>query len=192
MISEETMVVAGLGEADTPQRDLFDARARATVRFADPAAWTTATAVARAISESRTLLAPFLHQVGVVVVSDQGPAATMAEVRAAATTGFSSPLRYAAASPGSLAGVSCIAFGFRGPTLNLSMRPEQGVPVALQMCSGWLARGTARCVVLATHTSRGADAHFSRAVLFAHPDISVGLVKPSTPSITDWLSHAGN
>ena len=192
MISLETMVIAGSGEATAPQPDLFEARARATVRFADPAAWVTATAVARAFSESRNLLAPFLHQVGVVVVSDQGPAATMAEVRVAATTGFSSPLRYAASSPGSLAGVSCIAFGFRGPTLNLSMRPEQGVSVALQMCSGWLARGAARCVVLATHKSKGSNAQFSRAVLLAHPDVADNFGNPFTPSITDWLSQTGN
>jgi hypothetical protein len=191
MIGLETMVIVGSGEAESYQPDLFDARARTTVRFADPAAWITATAVARAISGSRNLLAPFLHEVGVVVVSDQGPGATMAEVCAAAKTGFSSPLRYAASSPGSLAGVSCIAFGFRGPTLNLTMGIDHGLPTALQMCSTWLARRTARFMVLATFKSYGPNNSLGRAVLLADPDVSENAGKPITQEVTDWLSPAG-
>ncbi len=132
------MAILGAGEAESHQPDLFEARARTAVRFADPAAWITATAVARAVSASSYSLLLPLHEVGVVVVSDQGPEATMAEVCAAAKTGFSSPLRYAASSPGSLAGVSCIAFGFRGPTLNLTMSIEAGIPTLCKCAPlGW-------------------------------------------------------
>jgi hypothetical protein len=190
MIALDTMVVAGSGEAARARPDLFDARTRSTVRLADPAAWITAAAVANAIAGTTELLAKSLHQIGMVVVSDQGPSATMAEVDAAAKTGFSSPLRYAASSPGTLAGVSCIAFGFRGPTLNLSMNTEAGLPIGLQMCSGWLTGGAARWMVLATHKSGGLDTHLSRAVLLAHPDIYAHLDNPLTPSLTDWLSQA--
>src|SRR5580704_7877769 len=99
----------------------------------------TASAVARAFSERGDLLTGPLPGVGMVLVSDRGPAVTMMEVQTGATTGFVSPMRYAASNAGSLAGVACIAFGFRGPTLNLTMLPEIGVPIALQICSGWLA-----------------------------------------------------
>ena len=190
MIGLETMVIVGAGEAESHQPDLFEARARIAVRFADPAAWITATAVARAISAAKDSLLPCLHDVGVVVVSDQGPGTTMAEVCAAAKTGLSSPLRYAASSPGSLAGVSCIAFGFRGPTLNLTMGIDDGLPTALQMCSTWLVRRTARFMVLATLKSYSPNNSLSRAVLLADPDVSENTGKPITPEVTDWLSRA--
>jgi hypothetical protein len=191
MIGLETMVIVGSGEAKSHCPELFELRARTAVRFADPSAWITATAVARAISGNKDLLAPVLHEVGIVVVSDQGPSATMAEVCAAAKTGFSSPLRYAASSPGSLAGVSCIAFGFRGPTLNLTMRLEDGLPTALQMCSGWLARRAARFMVLATFAAHGSENQIGRAVLLADPESCRAAVDPLTESVTDWLSHSG-
>jgi hypothetical protein len=140
--------VAGSGSAERPQPDLVAPGARAIIRYADSAAWITAAAVARATSLE--WLAEYSHDVAVVVVADQGPADTMAQVQAAAEAGFSSPLRYAAASPGSLAGVSCIAFGFRGPTLNLAMLPADGMPTAMLMARGWLARGAAHAVVVAS------------------------------------------
>jgi hypothetical protein len=191
MIGLETMVIVGSGEAESHCPELFEPRARTTVRFADPSAWITATAVARAISASKDLLTPALHEVGIVVISDQGPGATMAEVCAAAKTGFSSPLRYAASSPGSLAGVSCIAFGFRGPTLNLTMRIEDGLPIAFQMCSGWLARHAARFMVLATFLSSNTNNQMGRAVLLAEPEFSHVAVEQLTESVTEWLSQAG-
>ena len=182
-----TLVVAGSGEARSPRPDLFEARARTTVRYADPAAWITAAAVAHALSGFRDQMTVSLHTVGMVVISDQGPTSTMAEVNAATSTGFSSPLRYAASSPGSLVGVTCIAFGFRGPTLNFTMPPEEGVPVALQLCAGWLGRRVARYMVVATF--RGADlaAGFSRAVLLAHPEVAGEFGNPLTQSVANWL-----
>jgi hypothetical protein len=188
-----TLVVVGSGEANSLQPDMFEARTRATVRYADPAAWITAAAVAQALAEVRDLLAVSMHEVGVIVVSDQGPTHTMAEVNAATATGFSSPLRYAASSPGSLAGVTCIAFGFRGPTLNLTMLPGNGVPVALTLCTGWLTRRVARYMALATF--RGADlaTGVSRAVLLAHAELSGAqgnhLIKSS---VSDWLVRIGD
>jgi hypothetical protein len=185
--------VVGSGEANSHQPDLFEARTRATVRYADPAAWITAAAVARAIAEVRDLLAVSQHEVGMIAVSDQGPAHTMAEVNIATATGFSSPLRYAAASPGSLAGVTCIAFGFRGPTLNLTMDPNHGVPLALTLCSAWLSRRVARFMVLATFRRNDSAAGFSRAVLFARTELSEGPSNlPDLSSVSDWLKNIGD
>src|ERR1017187_8076674 len=134
------LTVAGSGEAGASQRDLFDARVRAIVRYADPAAWTTATAVASALAGAEELLAKWRHEIGIIAISDQGPGGTMAEVQAEGTRGFSQPMHYAAASPGTLVGVSCIAFGLRGPTMNVTMAPQDGIPIALTLCAGWLER----------------------------------------------------
>lgn len=178
--------VAGSGAADSPQPDLIAPRARAVIRYADSAAWITAAAVARATTVE--WLAACSHDVAVVVVSDQGPADTMAQVQTAAEAGFSSPLRYAAASPGSLAGVSCIAFGFRGPTLNLAMPPADGMSTAMLMARGWLARGTARAVVVASF-SGAANVSQARAALLMP---GAGPVDGGdVTTVVQWLADVG-
>ena len=181
------LTVIGSGEAGSPQPDLFEAQTRATVRYADVSAWITAVAIARAISSFRDRLAGCLHQVGLVIVSDQGPTVTMAEVNDATAKGFSSPLRYAAASPGSLVGVACISFGFRGPTLNFTMCPANGVPIALQMCDNMLSRGVALYMVLATLSAPGPTTGLSRALLLAKPERVGEKSNLLTPSHADWL-----
>jgi hypothetical protein len=181
------LAVVGSGEAGAPQPDLFEAQTRATVRYADASAWIAAVAIANAISSFRDRLAGSLHQVGLVIVSDQGPVVTMAEVNEATAKGFSSPLRYAAASPGSLVGVACISFGFRGPTLNFTMCPADGVPIALQMCDNLLSRGVAHYMVLATLSAVGPTSGLSRALLLAKPELVGDKSDLMTPSIANWL-----
>jgi hypothetical protein len=144
---------------------MFEAKIRSTVRYADPSCWITAAAVALAIKDSGIALDECCHEIGVVTVSDDGPRASMAEVEALGTTGFSSPLRYAASSPGAIVGVSCIAFGLRGPTLNFTMAPSDGVPMALAMCQGWISRSVARFMVLATYQDGSEGSALSRAVV---------------------------
>jgi hypothetical protein len=185
-------MVAATGEADEPRLELFEPRTRATVRYADPAAWITAGAVAAALSGSKVLPPASSHEIGLAVVSDYGPAASMAEIYAATSRGFSSPLRYVASNPGSLVGVSCIAFGLRGPTINLTMRPGYGVSVALSLCAGWLNRGVARWMVLATFSANRLGAKCSRALLLGHQDLAGGVGKPLTQSVADWLASSGN
>jgi hypothetical protein len=185
----DDFVVAASGEADSYRPDLFEAKTRATVRFADPAAWTAATAVAVALAGAGDLLAEWRHQIGMIAISDQGPAAAMAKVQADGTTGFSSPLHYAASSPGTLVGVSAIAFGLRGPTMNLTMAPLNGVPVALILCAGWLERKAARFMVVATHRTCNSGAMASRAVLVA-PAGFPGSGKPMTQSDAAWLAFS--
>ena len=181
------LMVAGSGESGSSHRDLFEARVRATVRYADPAAWTTASAVSAALAESAELLAKWRHEIGMIAISDQGPGGTMAEVLAEGSRGFSQPMHYAAASPGTLVGVPCIAFGLRGPTLNLTMDPRDGLPVALTMCAGWLAGKAARFMVVATCRAAGSSTIMSQALLLAPPGFA-GSGKPLTESETVWLA----
>jgi hypothetical protein len=181
------LTVAGKGEAVASQRDRFDARVRATVRYADPAAWTTATAVANALAGAEELLAKWQHEIGMIAISDLGPGATMAEVQAEGTKGFSQPMHYAAASPGTLVGVPCIAFGFRGPTMNLTMAPQEGIPVALTLCSGWLTRKAAKLMVVATCRVTNSGTMMSHAVLLAPHGFSES-GSPLTESVITWLA----
>jgi hypothetical protein len=182
-----TLTVVGSGEAGSSQRDLFDARVRATVRYADPAAWTTATAVASAFAGAGELLAEWRHEIGMIAISDQGPGETMAQVLAEGTRGFSLPMHYAAASPGTLVGVSCIAFGLRGPTMNLTMTPRDGIPVALTLCAGWLERKTAKLIVVAACSAGTSGTMRSHALLLA-PTGFPGPATPLTEELIAWLA----
>jgi hypothetical protein len=183
----DKLTVAGSGEAGESRRDLFDARVRATVRYADPAAWTTATAVANALAGAEELLAKWQHEIGMIAISDQGPGGTIAEVLAEGTRGFSQPMHYAAASPGTLVGVPCIAFGLRGPTMNLTMIPQEGIPVALTLCAGWLERKIAKLMIIATCSTSSSGTMMSRALLLAPSGFS-GSGTPLTESVINWLT----
>jgi hypothetical protein len=184
-----TMIVAGTGEAASHDPGLFEAKIRSTIRYADPAAWITANAVHFALAGVEGILAEFRHQIGIITISDQGPGKSMAKMVADGKTGFSSPLHYAAAGPWTLAGVSCIAFGLRGPTLNLTMDPRDGVPVALGLCAGWLTGKVAPFMIVAASRADGSGSAVSRAVLLAPPDFT-GSGAPLTESVMDWLAIA--
>jgi len=158
--------VLGRGEAAAPLMELFDARTRNTVRFADAAAWIVASATAHAVKDCKEL-GDLRDAIGIVTVSSEGPQGAMAEVEEGGKEGFSSPLRYAASSPGSLAGVSCIAFGFRGPTLNVTMPLPEGIPVAAFMCSVWLSSQAAKMMVLATLKKTASGEKLGRALLLS-------------------------
>jgi hypothetical protein len=190
MSPSDPFMVLGSGQASASDPNLFDPRARATVRYADPAAWITAAAGSRALAAAATGAELSPHDIGFISISDHGTADTMAVVAKAATEGFSSPLRYPAASPGSLAGVPCILFGFRGPTLNFTMTPDQAVPLALRIADAWMNRRVARQVMIATLTTAAetlaADASLvllGRAALLAPS----GKTSTPPPMLIDWL-----
>ena len=188
MNEREDLIVAGCGAADRPQPELFAPQTRATIRYADPVAWTMAAAIARAAATTGGRLDTWSHDVGVVVVSDDGPVDTMAQVHTNADAGFSSPLRFSAASPGSLAGVACIAFGFRGPTLNLTMRPCDGIPVGLLIGRAWLRRGLARALVLGSLTVSQGRAAAAR-VLVLVPTSALSGRAALDAHVIEWMAH---
>lgn len=182
----DSLLVIGRGEADAPDPELFTAKARATVRYADPASWIIATAIARAISAVRASVDDAAHEVGVVVMSDQGPTEAMDAIALAANEKQSSPLRFPAANPGAMVGVTCIALGFRGPTLNLVNSPADGVQPALAICQGWLQRRMARFMLIATCTSTVGQCRCARAVLLAAQG-AAATEDRMTPAVARWL-----
>ena len=164
----EHFVVMGRGEAEEVCRELFDPQIGTRVRYADPAAWASATAIARAFATARESVDAAGDAIGVLVNTDRGPAQTMAHLAKEAREGFSSPLRYPASNPGSLAGVPCIAFGLRGPTLVLTMPAIQGTPVGLIIAGQWLSRGIVPLVALTVHASRPPNRNLARCLILAY------------------------
>ncbi|MGW1053326.1 hypothetical protein ACWDBD_39955 [Streptomyces sp. NPDC001118] len=154
-----SLVTAGYGEVVTtaPAEHAHNGSSL----FADPVAWLMAEAVARAVEDCAVDLAAVRDHVGMVAISDVCTLDTMRTIARATPRGRLSPLKFAGANPGSVAGLPCIRNGFRGPTLTLSMPPEAALPAALAMAEGWIARGSARLVLVGTHRCDG-DAHSAR------------------------------
>jgi hypothetical protein len=178
-----SLTAAGRGEAKAADRSIFDPGARAAVRYADPTAWVTATAVGRALLGTKLRISVAGDRTGIVTVSEHGPMETMATVAEAAREGYSSPLRYPAANPASLAGVSCILFRLRGPSLNLLMPLSKGVSAGLFMAGRWLDRRVVEYVVVAACERRSEGAYLSRAVL---------LTRREPPSDQPTLDRTGD
>ncbi|MFN0054089.1 MAG: hypothetical protein ACKV0T_18065 [Planctomycetales bacterium] len=179
--------ILGQGAADEPDFSLIDPRLKGVVRYADPAAWTMATAAALALGEHRTQFLAAQQRAGVIAVSDDGPLETMGTVATAAAGGFSSPLRYPAANPGSLAGVTCILFGCMGPTMNLILTPQRGAPVGLLLAEGWLLRGAAAWMLVTTCRRLPSGQHAARCLLLGGAETAGVSVAANVPP-SHWLS----
>jgi hypothetical protein len=118
----------------------------APVRYADPAAWLVRDLVGQALQDWDGDRGP----VALLAVSEYATGDTLRQVGAEVAKRTISPLRFVAASPGTLVGLSCLSFGLHGPSLLLTMPPADGVPVARVLAARWLA-GAAPAVLLVTH-----------------------------------------
>ena len=97
--------------------------------YADPVAWLISSTVLQLLAQvgdedSR-------GRTGLIVASETATAETMRDVAAAAVHGRVSPMRFAAASPGTVVGVACATAGLRGPALLLTTRGDDPVPAQL-------------------------------------------------------------
>ena len=134
--------------------------------FADPAAWAVTAAAADALAGSTAEVraavgggsGPAAAATGVIVVSPQCTATTMRAIARTAGRGFVSPLRFAGANPGVLAGLPCITWRLRGPSLVLGSDAEAALPVAAVVARSWLEFGQACYVLVAVHAVAGAAA----------------------------------
>jgi len=185
--SAKNVVVLSRGEALHPQKHLFDRQVLAVVRYADPAAWVLATATARALAPKKDQVVAAKDRLGIVAVSSHGPIETLSKVAEDARNGFASPLRYPASNPGSLAGVSCILFGLRGPTLNLLLGPTAGVPLGLFIAHRWLDRGAAAYMVVAACIRDVQGQYLARCLLLGGRDAGDARSECDPEADRNWL-----
>jgi hypothetical protein len=178
-------LVAGRGEAALADRKRFDAPALKAIRYADPAAWIAAAAVADALRPVREAVAAAQDRTGVVAVSAEGPVEAMAGMYEASREGVSSPIRFPASNAGSLAGLTSIALSLRGPTLMLTLPPDRGVPVGLLLAGAWIERGVVSFVAL-TACGLREGRPFSRCLLLGGD----GAPLDQTADVA-WLVEAG-
>jgi 3-oxoacyl-(acyl-carrier-protein) synthase len=147
--------------------------AKTIVRYADPLSWAVVAAVRAAAAPHAERMSRSAENVALVHVTPSGPAETMARVRQDAAAGFASPIRFPAAAPSAPAGLACLAFGLRGPSLCLAMPIEQGTTIALGMAAAWLARRTADlCVIVISGPARSAIPRAACVLLAPADDVA--------------------
>ncbi|WP_083734848.1 beta-ketoacyl synthase N-terminal-like domain-containing protein [Actinomadura sp. CNU-125] len=124
--------------------------------YADPAAWLVAAAVAAAstTAECGTDVLAARDDAGVIVLTGPQPPPTCTALAAQAARGRISPLRFAGANPGILAGLACIRWGLRGPSLVLAAADDGTVGTALTVAGSWLRSRRARHVICVRHLAR--------------------------------------
>jgi len=182
------MKVLSRGEAISPNRDELPEIARRNVRYADPASWVVATAVARTIKGCAIDIGTIKDETGLISISATGPSETMLAVSQATKDGYSSALRFPAASPSTVAGVSCVAFGLKGPTLNLTMQCAEGVTVSLHLIEYWLQHRGVPNVFLATSCEAAQFGVRARCALFGLPSTAFDSPVYSVDDTALWLS----
>lgn len=181
------MIVAAKSDATEPVMSHFSPAIRNAVRYADPFSWTGATAVAKALAGLIETTAPMRSSIALIAMSNHGPAQAIAAVAEASAAGFSSPMRYPAANPGSLAGVACITQEFHGPTMNLIMPVESALPVGLNLAGAWLQRRVTPLVVLLACYRVGQERNEARCLLLASDTIETFKGEPLSSTRSDWL-----
>jgi hypothetical protein len=184
------MIVVGKAESTEPRMALFSPSARSAVRYADPLSWTAATAVGQALSNLKDAIGDVRHSVGLITVSEHGPAQTIAAVAEASAAGFSSPMRYPATNPGALAGVICITHGLRGPSLNFIMPPATSIPICTTLAGAWIDRQRVPLVVLLAAKRIEDGKYLARCLLLASQPFDGSTTDPVTTDHSKWLAMA--
>jgi hypothetical protein len=140
-----------VGESLLRVADLTTRSRNAPSHYADPVAWLATEAAEQAILRSSEEVLAQPDDVGVLAVSDECTVATMRDIAARMRRGRISPLTFAGANPGSLAGLPCLRWRLRGPTMTLTMPPERAHVAASAIVRLWLASGQARLVLVLDH-----------------------------------------
>jgi hypothetical protein len=181
------VLIIGRGEADLGGAERYGRGLERKVRYADAVAWTITAAIADALTHISLRIQEVRDNVGLLTCTAVGPRDTMADVAASARIGQSSPLKFAAANPGSVTGLACVAFQFRGPTRNLAMSPSSATSVLLAIANQWLRSRVANAVILSTFAQGNSDNPVARCLVLAleefraEPVAEVGLGM-------DWIS----
>jgi 3-oxoacyl-(acyl-carrier-protein) synthase len=141
--------LALLGHATVRADDPARFAANRSSFYVDPVAWMVAAAAREAIACCKSPLAADNDDVGVLVLGGTSMLPTSSIIASGAGRGRVSPLRFAGANPGMLAGLICIQLGLRGPSLVVRSDLAHGLGTAQALLETWLHGGQADTVLLA-------------------------------------------
>ncbi|WP_118182498.1 hypothetical protein [Paraburkholderia phosphatilytica] len=123
----------------------------AGMRNADPVVLPVLEAVGRLYRVHRARLEPHTDRIGMIQSGLAFPRAKSQRVFSdVSRNGRVSPVAFINANAGAAISFCCTRFGFRGPTLHLTMTALRAQSLANALAATWLARGDARYLILAT------------------------------------------
>lgn len=166
-----------LARGDAASSNIADVRGgNRTSFYADPVAWLVAQAVTEAVDDCAADLHGVADDVATITISDFCTILTMRHIAAQVPAGRLSPLRFSAATPGTVGSLPAMTFGFKGPSLTLSMAPHSGLRVAIAVAGSWLRTRLAAFAILSSHEVDAAGRHSVHSVIIAvGPDAEDGL-----------------
>jgi hypothetical protein len=159
--------VVGRGVATAQDLSSVQPKRKASL-YADPLSWLVFEAVERAVDEYGEKLLAAKGSVGHIAVSDHCTTHTIRELAAAIQAGRISPLRFSGANPGSICSLPCQLLGFNGPSLTLSMNPDNGLPPAVAIARVWLRQGSADYVLVTSHSASAPGHRVTSTILRRH------------------------
>ncbi|MBB4132044.1 coronafacic acid synthetase [Xanthomonas sp. 3075] len=129
--------------------------AQKTSAYADPLSWLVFEAVERALDNCRDAVLTACQTVGHIVVSDICTLHTMQHIARDLGRNRLSPLRFSGACPGLVCSLPGQLLRFSGPSMVLSMPPQDGLVPAALLAQDWLDSGAASYVLVSAHELAG-------------------------------------
>ena len=130
--------------------------------YATPLAWATADFTQSLIDDEGEIVP---HHTGLIVVSDECSLNTIRELSRTAVQGTVSPLRFAGASPSIVAGLPALQQGIRGPTLCLTMPPDNASNAILALINYWMRDCNIVAVIAIAHYRRDEHSHLFKGLI---------------------------
>jgi hypothetical protein len=130
--------------------------------YAPPVAWAAAH-FTQSLIEDEGGIVP--HHTGMIATSDVCSLDTIRELSCTDVQGTISPLRFAGVSPSILAGLPALQQGIRGPTLCLTMPPDQASSAILAMINYWIRYGSIISVIAIAHYRQGERHHLFKGFI---------------------------
>jgi len=130
--------------------------------YATPVAWAAAEFTQLLIEDEGGIVP---HHTGMIVVSDECSLSTIRDLSRTAAQGTISPLRFAGASPSIVAGLPALQQGIRGPTLALTMPPDNASSAILALVDYWIRYGDIVAVIAIAHYKQGEQRHLFKGVI---------------------------
>lgn len=130
--------------------------------YATPVAWAAANFAQLLIADEGGIVP---HHTGMIVVSDECSLSTIRDLSRTAAQGTISPLRFAGASPSIVAGLPALQQGIRGPTVCLTMPPDQASSAIVAMINYWLTYSNVVSVIAIAHYKQGESRHLFKGLI---------------------------
>ncbi|MFY1825986.1 coronafacic acid synthetase [Myxococcus fulvus] len=162
-----SLVLRGGARARGGGANPYAARAKTSVRYADPMAWTLVLAVGEVLKSLGEDFRASADRCSLIHVGPEAPPEAMSSAAREALRGFASPIRFPAAPPSAPTGLACILHGLRGPTLALTLPVVEGAGIALSLSTAWLTRGVVDYALIATAASVPGEAPRAACVVLS-------------------------